>query len=41
MKEWENLKAALQRLWQVMVDKGYAGWLVWLLRMAEEKLAKA
>lgn len=26
---WEHLLEALKHLWEVLVDKGYAGWLVW------------
>jgi hypothetical protein len=32
--EWERLVEALKRLWMVLVEKGYAGWIVWAARQA-------
>jgi hypothetical protein len=32
--EWQRLKAELKRLWETLVNKGYAGWIAWLLKQA-------
>ena len=26
---WEHLLRALREFWDMLVEKGYAGWLVW------------